>query len=162
MITVGIITVSDKCSRGVRIDESGPAIRETVQNAGWSVSDYTIVPDEADKIQSEMVRMADEENIDLILTTGGTGLAPRDVTPEATMEVIQREIPGLTEAMRVKTMENAPAAILSRSVAGTRGKSIIINLPGSPAAVKENLEAILGVLPHGLEILQGKMGDHAK
>lgn len=162
MIKVGIITVSDKGSKGERIDESGPAIREMVENAGWQVLDYKIVPDERDRIQSEIIRMVDGERLDLVLTTGGTGLSPRDITPEATKGVIEKEIPGLAEAMRMKTMDITPAAILSRAVAGTRGNSIIVNLPGSVRAVKENLGVILQVLPHGLEILQGKMGDHDK
>lgn len=162
MIKVGIITVSDKGSRGERMDESGPAIREIVENAGWKVLDYILVPDERDRIQSEIIRMVDRERLDIVLTTGGTGLSPRDITPEATKGVIEKEIPGLAEAMRIKTMDSTPTAILSRAVAGTRGTSIIVNLPGSVKAVKENLNIILQVLPHGLEILQGRMGDHNK
>ncbi|TZE83126.1 MogA/MoaB family molybdenum cofactor biosynthesis protein [Calorimonas adulescens] len=162
MIKVGIITISDKGSKGERVDESGPAIMEMISSINGEVSDYTIVPDDVDKIQAEIIRMVDEKHLDLVLTTGGTGLSPRDVTPEATRGVIEKEIPGLTEAMRMKTMEKTPAAILSRAVAGTRKGSIIVNLPGSVRAVRENLEIILPVLPHGLEILQGRMGDHMK
>ncbi|MDI6600563.1 MAG: MogA/MoaB family molybdenum cofactor biosynthesis protein [Thermoanaerobacteraceae bacterium] len=162
MIKVGIITISDKGSKGERVDESGPAIREMVSSISGEVLDYIIVPDEVDRIQAEIIRMVDGKHLDLVLTTGGTGLSPRDVTPEATRGVIEKEIPGLTEAMRMKTMEKAPTAILSRAVAGTRNGSIIVNLPGSVRAVRENLEIILPVLPHGLEILQGRMGDHTK
>lgn len=159
MITVGILTISDKGSRGERRDDSGVAIRETVAQIDSQVVKYDIVPDEVEIIAGRLVQWAGS-GIDVILTTGGTGLGPRDVTPEATMSVVERVVPGLAEAMRAKTADISPFAILSRAVAGVRGKCLIINLPGSPKAVRECLEAILAAIPHAIEILKGEVTEH--
>ncbi|GIM47427.1 molybdenum cofactor biosynthesis protein [Collibacillus ludicampi] len=159
MWKVGILTASDKGARGEREDLSAQVIREMVQDIGGQVVEYVVVPDEYSLISEHLTRLVDELGLDLILTTGGTGLGPRDVTPEATRSVIDREVPGLAEAMRAITMKKTPRAMLSRSLAGTRGQSLIINLPGSPKGVRECLEAVIDVLPHALEILRGG-GDH--
>ncbi len=151
-IRIGILTMSDKGSRGERIDESGSLIKELITELG-DVVVYEIVPDEKELIKKKLVEYS--EKVDLILTTGGTGLSPRDVTPEATMEVIDRFIPGIGEAMRYEGLKKTPRAMLSRAVAGVRGKTLIINLPGSPRAVRENLEIILSVIPHAIEKIQG-------
>ena len=151
--TAAVITVSDKGSRGEREDKSGPVICEMLDSAGMEVVYTNIVPDEFDKIASEIKLCSDEKKIPLILTTGGTGFSPRDVTPEATMSVIERQTPGIPEAMRYYSLQITPRACLSRSCAGIRGRSLIINLPGSPKAAKENLEGILGAVLHGLDML---------
>lgn len=160
MATVGILTISDTASRGGREDLSGLAIRELVASIGAEVADYRIVPDEAAEISSTLREWADDQGLDLILTTGGTGLSPRDVTPEATREILTREIPGIAEAMRLQGLKHTPRAMLSRAVAGTRGRTLVVNLPGSPKGVRESLGAILGILPHALEILQARPTDH--
>jgi molybdopterin adenylyltransferase len=169
MITVGILTISDSSYRGEREDLSGPLIREmVVEHLGAKVELEAVVPDEFDIIKGTLVVWADEvgpstssgRGLDLILTTGGTGFGPRDVTPEATSAVIEREAPGLAEAMRAKGFEITPHAILSRAVAGIRSHTLIVNLPGSPKAVREDLEVILPALPHGIELLQGGRGGH--
>lgn len=159
MFTVGIITVSDKGYAGEREDISGTLIEELIRTIGGEVTDYTIVPDEIDQIKEAIVKMADEECIDLVLTTGGTGFSPRDVTPEATLAVIQKQVPGIPEAMRLVSLQTTSKAMLSRAIAGIRGASLVINLPGSPKGVRENLEVILPALPHGLLILKGKTGE---
>lgn len=159
MYRVGIITASDKGSRGEREDKSAAAIRELVAGLGWEVVSYRLVPDEPGEIKKALLAFADEERLDLVLTTGGTGLAPRDNTPEATREVITKEVPGLAEAMRSAGLQKTPRAMLSRGIAGIRGRTLIINLPGSPKAVRECLEAVLPALPHGLEILTGRGGE---
>ncbi len=159
MFTVGIITVSDKGYTGQREDLSGPAIERILETIGGRVADYKIVPDEMEKISETIVHMTDELGIDLILTTGGTGFSSRDVTPEATLAVIDKQVPGIPEAMRLVSMQITAKAMLSRAVAGIRKSSLIINLPGSPKGVTESLEAILPALPHGLLILQGKTGE---
>lgn len=159
MYRIGIITASDKGSRGEREDKSAAAIRELMAGLGWEVVSYRLVPDEPEEIKKALLAFADEEKLDLVLTTGGTGLAPRDNTPEATREVITREVPGLAEAMRLASLKKTPRAMLSRGIAGIRGRTLIINLPGSPKAVRECLEAILPALPHGLEILTGRGGE---
>ena len=158
MFNIGIITISDKGSRGERIDLSGPEIQKLVRSLG-KVDSYVMVPDEKEEIKSAIINMADHLALDLILTTGGTGFSERDVTPEATMEVIEKNVPGIPEAMRAASMKITPKAMLSRAAAGIRGKSLIINLPGSPKGVRENLEAILPALQHGLEILTNKSGE---
>lgn len=158
MFNIGIITISDKGSRGERIDLSGPEIKKLVTSLG-KVDAYVMVPDEKNEIKAAIIDMADNLALDLILTTGGTGFSERDVTPEATMEVIERNVPGIPEAMRAASMKITPKAMLSRAAAGIRGKSLIINLPGSPKGVRENLEAILPALQHGLEILTNKTGE---
>jgi len=161
MIKVGIITASDRGARGEREDLSGKVIMETVARIDGQVSAYWIVPDDLETIKEAMIKMCDQ-GIELILTTGGTGLSPRDNTPEATLEVIEKEVPGIPEAMRQKSLEKTPHAMLSRSRAGIRGKTLIVNLPGSPKAVKENLEVILPALPHAIEVLRGQVTDCAR
>jgi molybdopterin adenylyltransferase len=160
MISVGILTISDTASRGGREDQSGAAIREMIAGIGAEVREYRIVPDEVDQISAALREWADVRELDLILTTGGTGLSPRDRTPEATRPVLDREIPGLAEAMRLEGMKHTPRAMLSRALVGQRGHSLIVNLPGSTKGVRESLGAILDVIPHALEILQARPTDH--
>jgi molybdopterin adenylyltransferase len=155
----GILVISDKGWRGERLDDSGRVAQEVVSQLGMEIAKYEVVPDEAEVISGKLVEWCDEVGLDLIVTSGGTGLSPRDVTPEATLAVIEKPIPGLTEAMRMDTMKKKPEAILSRAVAGSRGKCLIVNLPGSPKAVKECLEVILPVLPHALEVLGGRVSE---
>jgi len=157
---VGVLTVSDKSYRGERRDTSGPAIAEMMATIGGRVECYEVVPDEADAIAGRLRAWADEEGLDAVLTTGGTGLAPRDVTPEATLSVLDRQVPGVAEAMRQGGMQQTPLAMLSRAVAGIRRRTLIINLPGSEKAVRENLAFILPALAHAVESLQGRVGDH--
>ena len=158
MYKIGIITVSDKGSRGERVDESGPTIREMVGTLGQVVS-YKILPDDIDALKEAMVNMSDRERVELILTTGGTGLSQRDNTPEATLAVIEREVPGLPEAMRMESLKKTNRAMLTRAVAGVRKNTLIINLPGSVKGVRECLGVILPALPHALEILTGRGGE---
>ena len=152
---VAVLTVSDKGSRGERDDLSGQAVEEAVLELGMSVETRDIVPDELEEIESALKRYSDELGVDLVLTTGGTGLSPRDLTPEATRRVIEKEAPGFSEAMRAASLQVTPHAMLSRAVAGIRASTLIVNLPGSPRAARENLEVILPALPHGLEKLCG-------
>jgi len=159
MFTVGILTISDKGSKGERQDKSGEAIREILSPMDVRIVNYDIVPDEKDLIIEMLVKWADEDNLDVILTTGGTGLTPRDVTPEATLAVVDRIVPGFAEAMRAESLKKTPHAMLSRAVVGTREKCLIINLPGSPKAVRECLEVILPALPHAVETLKGQAGE---
>jgi molybdopterin adenylyltransferase len=160
MINIGILTISDKGSRGQRQDKSGEVIRQVVARLPSSVVKYNIVPDEADIISRTLTDWADGGGVDIILTTGGTGLGQRDVTPEATLAVIDKEVPGITEAMRAKSLEKTPTAVLSRAVAGLRRRCLIINLPGSPKAVQECLEVILPALPHAVAIIKGEVTEH--
>jgi molybdenum cofactor synthesis domain-containing protein len=162
MVIVGIITVSDKSSRGEREDAGGPAIREIVLVAGAAVGEYVIVADEQDEIAAQLRHMADERQFDLVFTTGGTGLAVRDVTPQATQSTLDYEVPGIAETMRAVSLAKTPAAMTSRAVAGVRGRTLIVNLPGSPKAVRECLEAILPALPHAVAVMRGDVGDHAR
>ena len=162
MIKLCILTASDKGHAGERIDRSGKVIMEMAAEMDARVVDYAIVPDERSAISEALIRMSDQMEADLILTTGGTGFSPRDVTPEATMDVIDRQVPGIPEAMRMKSLQITPKAMLSRASAGIRNKTLIINLPGSPKAVKECLEVIIPVLPHGLQILKGQAGECAR
>lgn len=159
-IRVGILTVSDKGSRGERVDSSGAAIREVLAALDCVVEQYEVVPDEREVIAGQLRRWSDEHHLDLVLTTGGTGLAPRDVTPEATLSVIERIAPGIAEAMRQEGLRHTPMAMLSRQVAGIRGKTLIINLPGSEKSVREGLDCLLPVLPHAVEMLRAG-GEHA-
>jgi len=161
MYTTAVITVSDKGFSGERDDTAGPAICQMLKDTGYTVEHINIVPDEQDQIENELIKCADELDIALIITTGGTGFSPRDVTPEATMAVCKKMTPGLPEAMRAESFKITKRAILSRQQAGIRGDSLIINLPGSPKAAKENLEAVLPALDHGLEMLRGEKYDCA-
>ena len=149
----GILTVSDRSARGERPDLSGPALLELVTSQGWKVERAAILADDLEAVRATLSTWADGGGLDVILTTGGTGFAPRDVTPEATRGVIEREAPGLAEAMRCESLKVTPHAMLSRAVAGMRGKVLIVNLPGSPTAAVENSQVILPVLPHAVELL---------
>jgi molybdenum cofactor synthesis domain-containing protein len=157
----GILTLSDKGSRGDREDLSGGVIREMLEGSGIEVNTYEIIPDEADLISSKLKEWSDSKRLNLIITTGGTGLSPRDVTPEATLAVIEKRVPGMEEAMRTESLKKTPNAMISRAVAGIRGRTLIVNLPGSPKAVRENLGVILPALPHALSKLGGDMSDCA-
>ena len=153
MITVAILTLSDKGSKGEREDASGPLIREMLKGIDARVDYLDILPDEKELIKEKLIQYS--KLVDLVLTTGGTGLSPRDVTPEATLEVIERQVPGIAEAMRIEGLRKTRRSMLSRAVAGVRGCTLIINLPGSPKAVRENIEIILEVLPHAIEKIKG-------
>lgn len=161
MITVGVLTISDSGAKGERVDTSGETIRTLItQLEGVAIEAGAIIPDDRDQIAAVLREWSDEKLLNLILTTGGTGLAPRDVTPEATLAVIDREAPGVAEAMRAISIQHTPFGMLSRGVAGTRGRTLIINLPGSPKAVKECLEYILPVLPHAINLLTEGPREH--
>ena len=162
MFKAAVLTVSDRCSRGERPDEGGPMVAELLKNAGYEVIQTMIVPDERGRIEAALRQWCDREPVDLIVTTGGTGFAPRDVTPEATIAVCDRLTPGIPEAMRYASLQVTNRAMLSRAAAGIRKGTLIINLPGSPKAAKENLEAVLPALAHGLEMLSGRPADCAK
>jgi molybdenum cofactor synthesis domain-containing protein len=162
MIEVGILTISDKGARGEREDQSGKVIEEIVKKIEGEVKYYRIIPDEKEIIQDELIKAVDKLHLDLILTTGGTGLGKRDVTPEATLAVVEKEVPGISEIIRSESFKKTNRAILSRGVAGIRKKSLIINLPGSPKGVKESLEIILKALPHGIEIIKGEITECAR
>ena len=159
MFTLGILTISDKGSRGDRHDKSGEVVREILSGMDARIVNYDIVPDEKELIVEKLVKWTDKDNLDVIITTGGTGLTPRDVTPEATLAVVDRIVPGFAEAMRAESLKKTPTAMLSRAVVGTRGQCLIINLPGSPKAVHECLEVILPALPHAVETLKGQAGE---
>lgn len=156
---IAILTISDKGAAGLREDLSGPAIREMLAGLDAEFVAADIIPDERVLIAERLIHYADKVCCDLVLTTGGTGFSPRDVTPEATLEVIDRQAPGIPEAMRAKGLAKTPMAMISRAAAGIRGRTLIVNLPGSVKAVKENLEVILPVLPHAMEILRGEGGE---
>ena len=155
---VAILTVSDRCARGEAKDETGPRLREVMEQTGAQVVEVTVVPDEEEEIREQLVRLC-EKGADVVLTNGGTGFAPRDVTPEATQSVIERPAPGLPEAMRTRTLAITADAMLSRACAGLRGKTLILNLPGSPQGAQECLQVVLPVLAHAVEMLAG--GEHA-
>lgn len=160
---VAIVTMSDKGSLGQRVDESGPVIARMMEE--WGEADIvaeTLIPDDFEIIKKTLVSLCDDTKVDLILTTGGTGLSPRDITPEATLAVSDRNVPGIAEYMRAKSFEITPKAMLSRAVSVMRGQTLIINLPGSPKAVRENLGFILPALGHGLEIMTGRVGECGK
>ena len=159
---VAVITLSDSGYAGKRADLSGPAIQEMVEKRGWTVVQTTLLPDRREMLERELRRLCDGGLADLILTTGGTGFSPNDVTPEATMAVVERPTPGIPEAMRYYSLQITPRAMLSRAAAGIRGRTLIVNLPGSPKAVRECLQAILPALDHGLEILKGTGGNCAQ
>lgn len=164
MMRVAILTVSDKASRGERTDAGGPAIREALSASGleFDVVVYRIVADEEQQIAEALFHLSERADVDLILTTGGTGLAPRDVTPQATLGVIEYEVPGVAEAMRAESLKVTPAGMLSRGVAGVRHTTLIVNLPGNPKAVRENLRAIAAALPHAISTLRGQVGEHSR
>ncbi len=156
-----ILTASDRGARGEREDASGRVLRELLSTVGAEVVDYRVVPDELDLVVGTLVAMVDS-GVDLICTTGGTGLGPRDVTPDATLQVIQRRVPGIPEAIRAESLKKTPRAMLSRAEAGVRGRTLIVNLPGSPNAVRECLEVVLPVLSHAVEVLRGGQLDCAR
>ena len=162
MYHAAVLTVSDRSFRGERPDAGGPLVVEMLKNAGYEVVITAIVPDEQDQIEEKLRQIADSGEVQLLVTTGGTGFAPRDVTPEATLSVCDRLTPGIPEAMRYASMQVTNRAMLSRAQAGIRKGTLIINLPGSPKAAKENLEAVLPALSHGLEMLSGRPADCAK
>lgn len=161
MYQAAVVTVSDRSFRGERPDEGGPLVAGMLRDAGYDVAVMRIVPDEQAEIESALCSIADEERVQLLVTTGGTGFAPRDVTPEATIAVCQKLAPGIPEAMRYASLQITNRAMLSRAQAGIRGDTLIINLPGSPKAAKENLEAVLPTLGHGLKMLSGIQADCA-
>lgn len=162
MYRVGIITASDKGSKGERVDESGPKIKEIVSGFGYEVVYYKVLPDDKDTISSEMKQLCDENKVDLILTTGGTGFSKRDNTPEATLEIAEKLVPGISEAIRSYSMQFTKKAMLSRGISVIRKETLIINMPGSPKAVKESMECIMPALNHGIDILKGSASECAR
>lgn len=160
MISVAIVTISDSVANGTREDRSGAKLRERAETLGWSVNAQEVVPDDMDRIASLLAQLADSGRANVILTTGGTGIAPRDVTPEAARQVIDREIPGLGELMRAEGLKSTPFAALSRSLAGVRGRTLIVNLPGSPKGAVESLDAISKLVPHIVDLMEGRT-EHA-
>jgi molybdenum cofactor synthesis domain-containing protein len=164
VIRLAIVTVSDKAFRGERDDAGGPAIREALSSSGVAFSEleYRVVPDDEQLIGEALFHLSERADVDLILTTGGTGLAPRDVTPQATLHAIEYEVPGIAEAMRAESLKVTAAGMLSRGVAGVRRGTLIINLPGNPKAVRENLATIAAALPHAISTLHGEVGEHTR
>jgi molybdopterin adenylyltransferase len=162
MFTVGILTMSDKGSRGERVDVSGNQVMRDIVTSSMDcrVVKYEMIPDERDIIARTLAAWADEGTVDVILTTGGTGLTPRDVTPEATLSVIDKEVPGIPEAVRIGTLSKTPMAMLSRAIAGVRKKTLIINMPGSPKAVREYLDILVPAIPHAVQMINGVQTEH--
>ena len=158
---VGVLTISDRSSRGEREDRSGPLLKELIENQGWRVVRFDVVSDDQQEIEALLLAWADSSEVDLILTTGGTGFSSRDRAPEATLAIVERLAPGLVEAMRAASLKLTPHAMLSRAVAGIRGQTLVVNLPGSPRAVVENLEVILPALPHATDLLREDPGAEA-
>ncbi len=156
MIRAAVLTVSDSCSEGTREDESGQTIKEILGDEKFEVCEYRVVADKQSDIEKELIEFSDKAKADIVFTTGGTGVGPRDVTPEATIAVCERLVPGLAEVMRAEGLKKTKHAMLSRAVSGIRGRTLIINLPGSPKAVRESLEAIIEVLGHAKEMMEGK------
>jgi molybdopterin adenylyltransferase len=157
--TVGVITASDRCYAGLREDESGALIRQMAEKQGYDVMSYTLLPDDRDLLAAELIRLCDRQCVGLILTTGGTGFSGRDCMPEATLSVADRSAPGIAEALRLHSLALTPRAMFSRAVSAIRGRTLIVNLPGSPRAVCESLEFLLPHLGHGLDILTGRSGE---
>ena len=162
MYFTAVVTVSDRSARGERPDEAGPLVASLLEEAGYQVSETRVVPDEAPEIQAALIDLADQKKIALVVTTGGTGFSPRDVTPEATIAVCPRLVPGIPEAMRAASLAITPRAMLSRAAAGIRGGTLIVNLPGSPKACMESMDAFLDTIPHGLGLLRGTVADCAR
>ena len=162
LIKIAILTISDKGSRGERVDGTGPALKSELEKNEFEISYYKIIPDEIEIIEKELIYLSDESKVDLVLTNGGTGFSQRDVTPEATLHVIEKNVPGIGEAMRMKSLAITPRGMLSRGIAGIRGKTLIINLPGSPKGAVENLQFILPAIPHGIAILLGTASECAR
>lgn len=159
-IQVGILTVSDRCSKSLSVDESGPALEKLGSSQGWEVTQKAIVPDDSEQIEKTLLDWSDQKNLSLILTTGGTGLGPRDITPETTKKVLEKELSSLSQWMQIEGSKKTPRALLSRGIIGSRGKSLIVNLPGSPKGAQESLSLILDLIPHALEMICG--ADHEK
>jgi molybdenum cofactor synthesis domain-containing protein len=159
MLTAAVVTLSDRGASGLREDESGMLVKERLTAAGYAVTDYVLLPDDEDRIRNELIRLADEKNINLIITTGGTGFSPRDVTPEATMAVATRNAPGIAEAIRAESLKVTGRAMLSRAASVIRNRTLIVNLPGSRKAVDECLDVCLPQLEHGIKILLGLDGE---
>ncbi|NFM32142.1 molybdopterin adenylyltransferase [Clostridium botulinum] len=162
MIKAAIVTISDKGSKVQRKDETGKVLQDILEKEGYKVEYYKIIPDDINIISEELIKLCDEKKVNLIITNGGTGFSKRDVTPEATEKIIEKYVPGFGEAMRASSLSITPKAILSRGIAGIRKDSLIINLPGSPKAAVENLQAVLGAIPHGIEILLGEASECAR
>ena len=160
MYTLAVLTISTSGFHGQREDTSGMAVQELLGPPEYTVDQYEVVPDDKEIIADKLRRWADQERVDLVVTTGGTGLAPQDVTPEACLAVIDQQVPGLAEAMRAQTLKNTPMAMLSRSVVGIRGRTLIVTLPGSPRGARECLEVIMPVLPHALDLLKEQAAGH--
>lgn len=160
IIRTAVLTISDKGSKGERKDLSGPVLKEMMENIGAEIVYEEIIADEKEEIKEALIKISDQKKADLILTTGGTGFAARDITPEATLEVLEKEVPGIPEKIRADTISITPQAALSRARAGIRGKTLIINFPGSPKAVRECLESVIDIIPHGVKILKGEITEH--
>jgi molybdopterin adenylyltransferase len=156
MMRTAVVTISDSVARGAREDRSGPALRQRAEQLGWQVAEIEVVEDDRDSIARLLADLSDRRSVSLILTTGGTGVAHRDVTPEATRTVVDREIPGLAELMRAEGRRFTPRAVLSRGIAGTRGRTLIVNLPGSPKGAVESLDALAELAPHIIDLLEGR------